>query len=183
MPLVDVARWTSFTLVAALLLIAAISDILNRRIPNLIIVALIFVSAGWFVLAPLSLLWSGLAAGSLALAVTVALYLFGIVGAGDAKLFSVVALFCGLERLPTLACATALVGGAVAIVYLLIHPTQALRGLTHRTLGRRDRGIPYGVSVAVAGIAVVFFAASTPQPAQRVTASMLKAEFPVKAAR
>ena len=81
-----------------------------------------------------------------------------LVGAGDSKLVTVVALFVGLERLPQFAFATAIVGGALAVVSLAANPRRALVMFQMRGRGDFERNVPYGVAIAVAGIFTVFLA-------------------------
>ena len=149
------AKWAVVGGFCALLLIAAATDIVRRRIPNWTVLALVglYVIAGVLGVAPSTWL-SSLAAAAIVLVVTYALYHFGVFGAGDAKLFSAVALFMGLSNLASFALLTVLVGGLMALGVLVLHPKRAMRGLT--AAGRAEgggRGIPYGVAIALGGIA------------------------------
>jgi Flp pilus assembly protein protease CpaA len=115
---------------AALLIIAAVSDVARRRIPNWTVLGLLFLFAAWVFVRPGTSLTSAFAGFGVAFAVSVGLYLIRWVGAGDSKLFSAVALFAGLNMLPTL-------------------------GLTAK--GRAEaRGVPYGVAIATAGLLLMF---------------------------
>jgi len=145
---------------AALLLIAAVYDIRDRRIPNWTVIAMIaaFLVAAVFGLTPQGWL-SSLGAFAIALAGSGGLYLFGALGAGDSKLFSATALFLGLGNLLLLTCATAMAGGLLAIGFLVFRPRSAMRGLTAR--GRAEEGksgIPYGVAIAIGGLATAVYA-------------------------
>ena len=97
-----------------------------------------------------------LAAGVIAFAVTFGLYSAGLVGAGDSKLFSAVALFAGLGGLGFFALATALAGGAVALAGLVARPTRAMVMVKMRGQGDFGRGVPYGVAIALGGAVVVW---------------------------
>lgn len=148
-------KWGVVGVFIALLLIGAVSDIIKRRIPNWVVIALIglYVLALVLGVAPSSWL-SGLGAAGVVLIVTYGLYLFGVIGAGDAKLFSAAALFVGLTNLATFALMTVLVGGLMAIGVLILHPKRVMRGMT--AAGRAEgagRGIPYGVAIALGAIA------------------------------
>ena len=138
------------------LIVAAVSDIRWRRIPNWTVLALIAL----FALLAIALggqgLVSALAAAGVALVVSVALYMFRLIGAGDSKLITAVALFAGLGYLPLLLLATALTGGAIAIVSLVSRPTRALTMFTMRGKGDWGRGVPYGVAIAVGGALVIW---------------------------
>jgi len=147
-------KWCLAGAYCALLLTAAVTDILRRRIPNWIVVALIVLYLLAHVLGVAPTTWvSGLAAAAIVLAVTYGLFHFGVFGAGDAKLFSAVALFMGLANLTSFALVTVAIGGLMAVGVLILHPKRAMRGLT--AAGRAEgggRGIPYGVAIALGGI-------------------------------
>ena len=103
---------------------------------------------------PPASLTSGAAAAAIGLAATFGLYWFGILGAGDAKLFAAVALFMGLTHLAAFAVLTAIAGGLLAILFFILSPKKVLRGLTKQ--GRAENkgaGIPYGVAIALGAIA------------------------------
>jgi prepilin peptidase CpaA len=139
---------------------AAVSDIRRRIIPNVAVAALLAVFLGWAVVVlgfgpPLV---SALAAGGVALAVTFALYVFKVVGAGDSKLFAVGALFFGLGYLPLFALTTVLAGGVVAAASLALRPRRAAVMLAMGGKGDWGRGVPYGVAIA-AGAAIVLWGA------------------------
>jgi len=145
---------------AVLLVIAAVYDFVQRRIPNWTVIALVllFIPTVIMGLTPATWLWC-LAGFAVALLGSWALYAFGIIGAGDSKLFSAAALFMGFGNLLMLFSATAIAGGILAIGFVVARPKQAMRGLTAR--GRAEstsRGIPYGVAIAIGAL---FTAAAT----------------------
>jgi len=140
---------------AALLIIAAASDVINRRIPNWTVAGLLILFVAWAFARPGVSLPSAFTAFGLALAVSAGLYLIRWVGAGDSKLFSAVALFAGLPLLPALSLATVLTGGAIVVGALIVNPKRAGRVLTAK--GRAQfRGVPYGVAISVAGLLLMF---------------------------
>jgi prepilin peptidase CpaA len=149
---------TANTLLAAILLAAAISDILTRRIPNWMTGALALTFLPVAIFSGLSLADFGwhLLAGSMALAAGFVLHSLGRLGGGDVKLFAGAALWLGLPDLLPLLVATAIAGGGIAILFLLF---QQLR-VSPRFLflqpwigsGALKTGIPYGVAIALAGI-------------------------------
>jgi prepilin peptidase CpaA len=130
---------------------AAISDIRDRKIPNLAVLAVLALFIPWTLTGQPAALGGALAAGGIGLAVCYGLYAVSIIGAGDAKLFAAVALFAGLGYLPTLALATVLAGGAIAAVSIATRPRRALVMLNLRGKGDFGRGIPYGVAIAIGG--------------------------------
>ena len=156
MPLTEAARWVLAGLLTATLVWASVSDVRARRIPNWSVLATIGLFLPWAALGPLGAVPGALAACAIALAGTFVLYLFGIVGAGDSKLFAAVALFAGLGHLGLLAVLTALSGGLVAVVSLAARPYRAMTMMTLRGKGDFGRGVPYGVAIGMAALVVVW---------------------------
>ena len=157
MPFIELARWGCVIALAFVLIVAAITDIRDRRIPNWTVLAVIILFAGWiFVAPPSASLLSSLEAAGIAFVVTYALYAFGIFGAGDAKLFSALALFAGMKTILPFAVITTLVGGAIALVIVFLRPTRALVMFQLRGKGDFGRGIPYGVAIAAGSLLTVF---------------------------
>ena len=156
MPFAELARWGVAALLTAILAVAAVNDIRERKIPNWTVLAALVLFIPWAVVHPLS--WDGwaLAAGLIAFGVSFGLYSAGLIGAGDSKLFTATALFAGLGHLPLLALATALVGGVIAVISLVARPTRALVMVKLRGKGDFGAGVPYGVAIA-AGAAVVLW--------------------------
>ena len=157
------ADWTSWIapgLFLALLAVAAVSDIARRKIPNWTVLALIVVWVGAAIAGQAVGPWYlALAAAAFAFAIGYGLYHFGLMGAGDAKLFTAGALFANLAWMLQFSLITALLGGVLAIAYLLVRPRKAMRGLTAQ--GRAEAlksasGIPYGVPIALAAAATAY---------------------------
>lgn len=148
----EIARYAVSVALTGALLWAGISDALTRKIPNASVVAVLVLFMAWTALNPLTHLTGALLAGVVAFIVFYALYAFRILGAGDAKLFSAVALFAGLAYLGSLSMATVLAGGAMAVVALASRPRRALVMLNLRGRGDFGRGIPYGCAIAFGGI-------------------------------
>lgn len=144
---------------ASLVLIwAAVSDVRARIIPNRAVLALLALALVWAAVGKGAQLIPSLEAFGIALALTIALYAFGIVGAGDSKLFAVTALFMGMGYLPLFALATALAGGAIAAVSLVTRPQRAAVMFALKGRGDFGRGVPYGVAIAIGGMAVMWSA-------------------------
>ncbi len=156
------ASWIAPGLFLALVAFAAVSDIARRTIPNWTVIALAVVWIGAAIAGQSVGAWYyALLSAVIAFGLGYVFYLFGIMGAGDAKLFTAAALFTGLGWLMQFALITALLGGLLAVVYLIIRPRKALRGLTAR--GRAEAaadgtqaGIPYGVPIALAAAATCY---------------------------
>ena len=162
MPLPEIVRLLVAVALTAVLAIAAVNDVRVRKIPNWTVLAAMALFIPWAVVHPLP--WDGwaLAAAVIAFAVSFGLYSAGLVGAGDSKLFTAVALFGGLGDLPMLAFATALVGGLIALASLLLRPTRALVMAKLRGKGDFGPGVPYGVAIAAAAALVVWGAVLVP---------------------
>lgn len=150
--------WIVFVLVVAA---GAIFDLLTYRIPNTVIVALAllfgvvaavnYAQVPWF---------NHLAAGGLSLAVGLGLYALGQMGAGDAKLVTIIATWAGLGGLMPFLLWLAVSGFGLVVVIL------GMRGLLNITLRRksesehprlprvlkRGEGIPYGVAIALGAL-------------------------------
>ena len=132
------------------------TDVRARRIPNWTVLACLGLFLAWAAVHPLSWdLWA-LGAGVIAFAVSFGLYSAGLVGAGDSKLFAAVALFTGMSGLAPLAVVTALVGGVVAVVGLILRPTRALTMISMKGKGDFGPGVPYGVAIAAAAAGLVW---------------------------
>jgi prepilin peptidase CpaA len=151
----EVAQRAILLITGLVLTVAGASDIRSRRIPNWTVLTI----AGLFVasqcLGSAVPLKSSLLAASIVFMGSLALYAFGIVGAGDSKLATVVALFVGLARLPEFILYMSLTGGMLAIIVLAAEPTRVLVMLQTRSRKGLGRSVPYGVAIAGAGIGVI----------------------------
>lgn len=152
---IELARIGIETLLVATLVAAGVSDILRRRIPNWTVLVILALFVGWIFVDPAISIRGSLAAALIVFVFSFALYFFGIVGAGDSKLITAVALFVGLSRLPQFTLATALVGGALAVISIASNPTRAMVMLQMRGKGSFGRGVPYGLAIALAGAGTV----------------------------
>lgn len=140
--------------------VAACYDLLTMQIPNRFPAALAIAFLALALLSglPLSAIGFHLLAGLGLLIATFALFAFGYLGGGDAKLASAIALWVGIEQALPFLVLTALFGGALSLVILsyrsiplpgfLLGWTPALR------LHEKGAGIPYGVAIAAAALMV-----------------------------
>lgn len=149
--LIDMARWGLLLLIGLVLTIAATSDVRTRRIPNWTVLAMVGLFAAWFFAGFSGPLLSALGAAVIVFICSFSLCAFGIVGAGDSKLATSVALFVGAARLPEFILYMSLTGGALVLCSVAAQPERALVMLQLRRKGALDRGVPYGVAIAVAG--------------------------------
>jgi len=140
------------------LVMAAISDLHSLRIPNWLTAALAAAFPPVALLFRHNVDWlSHFGAGIAVFAGAAMLFAFGFMGGGDAKLLAATALWTGLGQLLALLVVTALAGGLLALVMILLqHPVaQASFLATVRRLpsfAQKNTPIPYGIPIAVAGI-------------------------------
>ncbi|MFD2207124.1 A24 family peptidase [Kiloniella antarctica] len=152
---------TKFVLVA-FVIIAMLSDLIQMRIPNVIPVAIIL-------LFPVAYLGGGAATPLLdhigamlvVLVAGVALFAFKILGGGDVKFLSSLALWTGFGLLPPFVVILSLVGGGQVIIILLLrkfsHQLEYLLAKFNIQLPewlQRDGGVPYGLSIGIAMLIV-----------------------------
>ena len=147
----------------ALVIAGAIADLTSFRIPNAISLSL----AAAFIPAAALGLMSGvdpatlglnLAAGAAALVIGVAMFALRWIGGGDAKLFAAAALWIGWPAALSFIGATALAGGALALVLLALRSGYlrplALQGPAWvARLAEPDEAAPYGVAIAAGALA------------------------------
>ncbi len=147
----NVAALALPVLYCLLLAAAAIEDALRLRISNLTNVALLIVGvialavhfdANWWQ-HPLSFL--------IALAIGIGLYSMGWIGGGDAKLMAAAAFVFDLGGLLRFMIAVAMVGGVLAILFLV-----AALFRKRREKGQKRANLPYGIAIAIGAIATVF---------------------------
>jgi prepilin peptidase CpaA len=156
--------------------LAALKDICERRIPNLLTGALAALYPVYVLVSPTPVAW--LAALGLAAAVFfVGLGLFAraLIGGGDVKLLAALSLWAGPEQFVWFILVTTLAGGVLSLISLcyrclrgLVEANLATRGLVPAS-GRpsgspggstdeipdRSTTLPYGVAIAAGGIAII----------------------------
>jgi prepilin peptidase CpaA len=143
------------------LVLAAITDLCSLRIPNWLTLSLAAAFPPVALLFGHDVHWlSHFAAGFVVFAAAALLFAFGFLGGGDAKLLAATALWAGLGQLLDLLVLTAIAGGLLALVMVLLrHPVaQASFLATLRRLpsfAQKNTPIPYGIPIAVAGILLV----------------------------
>jgi prepilin peptidase CpaA len=141
-----------------LLALAAGWDLASYTIPNLLSLALLTLFALFAALAGLSgaALGMHLAAGMVALAAGFAMFAAGWIGGGDAKLFTVTALWFGFADLLDFTLTAAVLGGGLTLAILAARRVPLPAGLAGRHWIVRlhdDRsGIPYGVALAAGAL-------------------------------
>jgi len=137
------------SLLLLLVLIAAVFDLRERRIPNWLAASgLLLGIAGNSILFGISGLWTSLEGAGLALLVYVPLFALRAMGAGDAKLMAAIGAITGPMNWIGILVLTCLFGGLLAVLLVLA------RGRVYHTLGNlrliltswRFHHLPYQVS-------------------------------------
>jgi prepilin peptidase CpaA len=144
----------------ALVITAALRDVVSYTIPNWISVALV---AGFPVAAlaqGLSLQTMGLNLGIGAAALVLGMIMFALrwIGGGDAKLFAAAALWLGWPAVPTYLAVTGVAGGALAVGLLGLRSPLVAGYVVNgppwlSRLAQPGENVPYGVAIAVGGLA------------------------------
>ncbi len=139
---------------------AGAMDVFSMTIPNRI--SLVLVGA-FFALAPAANLtlhdvgWH-VAAGGLVLVVTATMFFMGLLGGGDAKLLSVVALWLGFDFLMDFLLYSSIFGGVLAVAFLKFRSRPLPKLIANEAWAQRlhtpKGGIPYGVALAAAALLV-----------------------------
>lgn len=146
------------TLVGAAAITGAAYDLTTFTIPNWISLFLLALFPVLALSAGLNLSETGLhlAVGAVALALGIALFAFGTIGGGDAKLFAALALYMGVQSIGAYVIAVALAGGALAAVLLVLRwlPIRILLSQLPWVdrLSAPGLGVPYGVAIAAGGL-------------------------------
>jgi prepilin peptidase CpaA len=154
----DVARGVALS---ALLAVACWSDLRARRIPNTLVlvtaaVGFAFGVAGQGWLDGLTRAGSGLVTG---LAIWLPFFVFGMLGAGDVKLFAASATFLGARAAIEGALYTALSGGVLAAIFMIANSGLAATAfrishaanqpmLLRQEPSTHGRRLPYALAIA-----------------------------------
>jgi prepilin peptidase CpaA len=183
MPSTSLAIGAPFVLIMVL---AAASDVLTRRIPNAVTVAGILAAPVlWGLAGGPAVALASLLGGGLALVLGMILFALGALGGGDAKLLVVTGAFLGPAGFIWVAASVLVIGitgGALALALALVEGSllatlgRAWRLALHlTTLGRagapRDvespgaLNVPYGVAIA-AGSVLTWLVFTSALPAQ-----------------
>ncbi len=153
----DVIRLLLFP---ALMAFAASSDLLTMTISNRLSLAL---AGGFFLLIAvtgmgLHAIGMHLAAATVVLVVAFIFFSQGWIGGGDAKLAAATALWFGFDHLLDYLIYASLFGGALTLAIIQFRKIPLPAVLAHQNwilrLHETDGGIPYGIALAAAALAV-----------------------------
>ncbi|WP_240950070.1 prepilin peptidase [Novosphingobium sp. ERN07] len=149
MPRTMQGNFIVYGLVGALaiaLLVAAFTDIQRRQIDNWLNAAIALAAPAYWWAAGLSV-WPDMAVqvglAVLTFVVLAGLFALKLMGGGDVKLLSALALWIAPMTFLKLLLIMSLIGGALTILMAMWHFTVTRR---------RDAKIPYGVAIAAAGL-------------------------------
>jgi prepilin peptidase CpaA len=156
---VTIVQFALLSIFPTLVIVAAVTDMTSYTIPNRLNLALAaaYPAAALMLGRPLPEVGVGLAIGFGALIVAMGLFAAGWIGGGDAKLFAAVALWLGWPALVSFTMATALVGGALALLLLnaraaWLQPYLAGAPPWLARLTTTGEAVPYGVAIAVGAL-------------------------------
>jgi prepilin peptidase CpaA len=149
-----------FLFFPALMALAAAMDLLTMKIPNRLsaVLAIGYFAAALLTGAPPHDIAMHALCGAAMLVFTFALFSFGWIGGGDAKLASATALWLGWTPLAENGLASALAGGALTVVILMGRRLTLPEALASQAwiarLHNAKSGIPYGIALALGGMIV-----------------------------
>ena len=145
----------------ALVLVAALNDLLHYQIPNWIPISILVIffpisyGIGW----PLSDIGNSFLCFLAMLVFGFILFALRLFGGGDAKLIAASSIWIGWELLPSFVMLIALIGGALALVILLFRRLCSAGNIPQIRwvvrLHDNKSGIPY--ALAIAGATLILF--------------------------
>lgn len=159
-------EWAVIALMS-LLAAAAVQDALQLRISNLLSGAVLLLAVVViFVVGPEVRLWENLVVFVATLAVGTFLFSRGGLGGGDVKLLAATGLWFDLEGAFRFLVSTAIAGGLVALIIILIRQFGWSDAAKERYVTLRHRGgIPYGIAIAAgAALAILLAQDSNDRP-------------------
>ena len=144
----------------ALVITAALRDVVSYTIPNWISAALVaaFPVAALAQGLPFQTMGINLGVGVAALILGMVMFAMRWIGGGDAKLFAAAALWLGWPAVPVYLGVTGIAGGAVAVGLLSLRSPLVAGYVVNspawlRRLAEPGENVPYGVAIAVGGLA------------------------------
>jgi len=139
---------------AALLLWAAGEDIQRLTISNWISLAIVGLYPIYVLVSPVAVAWPwSLAIAALTFAAGFVLFALRLFGGGDVKLLAATALWAGPGLFANFIFLTAIAGGVVGLVVLLLR-RRRMSPAADGTFAAQPAVMPYGVAIAVGGLMV-----------------------------
>ena len=162
--------FTLFPILATLLIgiFCAVSDFKKLQIPNqynLIIIGLFFIThiCLFFIKPDLYIIptfMSGIIACAILFAISVLMFLFRLMGAGDSKMMSAFALFIGVQQIPVFLFYMMMTGAILGVLTLLFGKFKPIKNpaegswIYHAQQGDKTK-VPYGIAI-LSGIIFAF---------------------------
>jgi prepilin peptidase CpaA len=146
------------TLFPLLVIVAGAGDVLSRQIPNrlVLLIALCFFPLAWVHGMPPSVMLLHAGAGLAVLLAGFALFSFGFLGGGDAKLMGAAAIWFGLAGLPQFLLMTVLAGGLLGLAVLAWSVVAFQADIDQWRFSRRlsavRPSVPYGFAIAAGAL-------------------------------
>ena len=175
--------WVCLTGLLALLILAALGDLRERRIPNWLTGGVAALYPLYVLASPIPVAWlSALGLAAAAFVIGLVMFARNMVGGGDVKLIAALTLWAGSEQLLLFGLVTSLAGGALALGSLwyqrwgaLIQAHLAGLGWNPAPAGTAEPApaaasegesapaaaatltatLPYGIAIAAGGFAVI----------------------------
>lgn len=143
-----------------LMIYSAFSDLVSMTIPNKVSLALIagFVLFAWWTGMDLQTFAWHWALFAVVLVASIALFAFGYIGGGDAKLAAATVLWLGWEHAMSYLVVASLIGAGLTLVMMRLRgnlmPVSVEKIEWIARLYRADSGIPYGIALGSAAIVI-----------------------------
>lgn len=137
---------------------AALMDLFTMTIPNRISLVLVgaFLVVAPVTGMPMDQFIAHICTGFGVLVLGIAMFSFGWLGGGDAKLLAAASLWIGYEALLSYVVMTTIIGGVLALVILMYRkimpPLWATRHAWAMRLYDKHSGIPYGIALSAAAL-------------------------------
>lgn len=149
-------------LVLAVTVVSCVTDFRTMKIPNLHSAIILAAFVAGFALSPESFgkWWSHLGAFALMFAVTFGMYAAGMIGSGDTKLGSVLALWLGIKGFVLYLFYMALAGGVLGVVSVVLRKKKLVKNPPEGSwIAQVQSGksvVPYGIAISF-GAWISFF--------------------------
>jgi prepilin peptidase CpaA len=150
----------TLVLFPALMAFSASSDLFSMKISNRVSIALViaYPILAFAVGVPTVAIAMNLGCGAVVLTLTFVMFTRGWIGGGDAKLAAATAPWLGWALMLDYSILTSLLGGALTLAIVLARrrpmPHWAARLEWVARLHHPDNGVPYGIALAAAGLAL-----------------------------
>lgn len=145
--------------VLAVMLLACVSDVKTLRIPNVYSIIVVAAFAAAFLLSPedFKVWWSHLSAAGGMFIITYIMFCAGMLGAGDSKFGSALALWVGLKGLLIYVFYMAVVGGVIGVIAIYFRKKKPFAnppaGSWMAVAQEGKNSVPYGIAISFGAFA------------------------------